>query len=167
MEKKITISLSEGNCAYISGEGLEGIKFQNICTKTDLLSAVEDYISNYTRYSFLEDSISDEKVRGKIENLLSKLHINVNSKGFFYLVDAIYMVRENTMLIANSVELYSRVAEKHNVSPASVERMMRYAYQKGLSYGYVPEEFHFLRSYMEAGMLPKTRTFIYEIAKML
>ena len=64
----------------------------------------------------------------EIVNMLHKLGIPANIKGYRYLQDAIKMVVNNVKLLDTiTKELYPSVAEKNNTTPTRVERAIRHA----------------------------------------
>lgn len=64
----------------------------------------------------------------EIVNILHKLGIPANIKGYRYLQDAIKMVVNNAKLLDTiTKELYPSVAEKNNTTPTKVERAIRHA----------------------------------------
>ena len=76
-----------------------------------------------TKYKNLNLEIEIE-----IANILHKLGIPANIKGYRYLQDAIKMAVNNVKLLDTiTKELYPSVAEKNNTTPSKVERAIRHA----------------------------------------
>lgn len=63
----------------------------------------------------------------KAEDLLDELKIEIGNLGYKFCLAGIEICEQNE-LISNK-ELYSKIAEKYNTTPASVERNIRHSYE--------------------------------------
>ena len=71
------------------------------------------------------------------KQLLMSMGISPDSTGFHYLVAAINLRKEKVMsgnVTHKFMDLYAEVAQMYKSTAANVERTMRYAVEKALSY---------------------------------
>lgn len=71
-------------------------------------------------------------MKSEIKELLNKLGIKINVKGYWFWITAIEYKAEHEDV--NMSELYDEVAKLHNTTRSRVERALRHAY------GYVKED---------------------------
>ena len=71
-----------------------------------------------------------------IKTTLYKLGITPDSKGYYYLTEAISekLNKKKEDCKIKTIELYDKIAEKFNSKRIRVERMMRYAIEKSFDY---------------------------------
>lgn len=91
-------------------------KFSKILDIIDIKDKVNDF---YTKKRNLED-------------LLHKLGISSNLKGYTYIKDSIYLTKERN--INNTRHIYDLIANHHNTSPNAVEHAISHAIKRGWHY---------------------------------
>lgn len=65
--------------------------------------------------------------RNKVENILFKIGIPTNVKGFDYIADAMEVFEENGHRISITKCLYPEIAKRNDTTPSRVERAIRHA----------------------------------------
>jgi len=65
----------------------------------------------------------------KIEDVLIKMGMPIDIKGFRYIIDSIKIFEKTGVDISVTKKLYTSIAKKNKVTPQSVERAIRYAFQ--------------------------------------
>lgn len=77
-------------------------------------------------------AFNHSKMHNHVSDILNKLCVTPNYNGYMYLRDAIKMsVSEPINSRVFSTRIYPKIAEEYNVTPASVERNIRTAINKG------------------------------------
>ncbi len=66
-------------------------------------------------------------MKSEIKELLNKLGIRINIKGYWFWITAIEYKAEHEDV--NMLELYDKVAKLHNTTRSRVERALRHAYE--------------------------------------
>lgn len=110
-----------------------------------LTDSAEPFVSDKNGVLFISERLGTESICGiirycmnsentqkTIEKSAAKMLLNLgfpaNLKGYRYLIETISAVTENRELIYSfNHELYPMIAEKHNVTPLSVERSVRHS----------------------------------------
>lgn len=110
-----------------------------------LTDSAEPFVSDRNGVLFISERLGTESICGiirycmnsentqkTIEKSAAKMLLNLgfpaNLKGYRYLIETISAVTENRELIYSfNHELYPMIAEKHNVTPLSVERSVRHS----------------------------------------
>lgn len=64
----------------------------------------------------------------KIDNILDKIGIPINIKGYRYIVQAVQILEKNKK--NKLMNIYKEIAEKEEVRPQAVERAIRFAYER-------------------------------------
>lgn len=63
----------------------------------------------------------------KIENLLDKLQVKINTKGYRYWITAVEIYRKDPSI--KKTKLYEMIAEKYNTTAVRAERALRHAHE--------------------------------------
>lgn len=90
-------------------------------------------------------------MRKKIENALIELGVPANFRGFAYICDAMEIYAEDESYVTSKkIVLYDKIAKKHDTTARGVERCIRYALSKAVTYGNLES----LNKYMSAAQKP-------------
>lgn len=75
-------------------------------------------------------------MRNRAINALIEMGVSADTKGFYYIVDAMCMLAENESYVrGNTGALYECIAKKNSASYSRVERAIRHAFQSILTDG--------------------------------
>lgn len=90
-------------------------------------------------------------MRKKTIDALIELGVPANMKGFHYICDAMEIyAADETYLTAKTCRLYQEIAEKHATVASKVEKCMRHAFDRAVTYGNLDS----LNAYMTAAQKP-------------
>lgn len=90
-------------------------------------------------------------MRKKVEAALIELGVPANLSGFHYIVDAMEIYSEDeTYITSKRTALYEKIARIHNTTGSRVERAMRTAFEKAVTYG----NLNSLNKYMTSAQKP-------------
>lgn len=75
-------------------------------------------------------------MRNKAINALIEMGVPADTKGFYFIVDAMCVLAEDEVYVSgNTIALYECIASRNKTSRAKVERAMRHAFQNVLING--------------------------------
>ncbi|MDO4307233.1 MAG: sporulation initiation factor Spo0A C-terminal domain-containing protein [Eubacteriales bacterium] len=90
-------------------------------------------------------------MRKRTADVLIELGVPANLKGFHYICDAMEIYAQDEFYITSKkVALYQKIAGKHNTSWTGVERCIRSAFEKAVTYGNLDS----LNKYMTSAQKP-------------
>lgn len=90
-------------------------------------------------------------MKKKAADALIEMGVPANLQGFFYIMDAIEIyAQDESYITSKQVALYQKIADMHNTSWTGVERCIRHAFEKAVTYGNLDS----LNKYMTAAQKP-------------
>lgn len=90
-------------------------------------------------------------MKKKASDALIELGVPANLKGFFYIIDAMEIyAQEEDYILSGTTVLYKKIADMYSTTWTRVERAIRHAFKKAVTYGNLDS----LNKYMTAAQKP-------------
>ena len=90
-------------------------------------------------------------MRKKTVDALIEMGVPANLSGFYYICDEIeFYAQDESYILSGTTALYKKIAELHDTTWTRVERCIRTAFEKAITYGNLDS----LNKYMTAAQKP-------------